>query len=153
MLLEKSHFADALYLWEASVRATHHFLAEGDVEFYKPYVKQYIESTPIHFLMSPHRRLMAIIGVSNNMVDMLFVHPEHFGNGIGRKLLQFAISNLEAERVDVNEQNEGAMAFYVKNGFKAVGRSEVDGFGKPYPIINLSINKDTKINGHKSNCI
>ena len=38
----------------------------------------------------------------------------------------------------VNEQNEQAVGFYKKVGFKVTGRSEVDDLGKPYPLLNLA---------------
>lgn len=143
-MLKASRINDALALWEASVRATHDFLAEGDVDFFRPYVKQYLESTPIRCVESADGKLLAIMGVSNSMVDMLFVHPENIGGGYGSKLLNFATGELAADRVDVNEQNTRAVAFYRKNGFSVTGRSAVDGFGKPYPILHLSIIKHTE---------
>lgn len=144
ILLKDRRINDALALWEASVRATHDFLAEGDVDFFRPYVKHYLESAPIHCVESVDGKLLAIMGVTNSMVDMLFVHPENIGGGFGRKLLNFAVNQLAANRVDVNEQNTRAVAFYVKNGFSVTCRSVVDGFGKLYPILHLSIIKDTE---------
>lgn len=38
---------------------------------------------------------------------------------------------------DVNEQNEQAIGFYIYKGFSVAGRSELDGTGKPYPILHL----------------
>jgi putative acetyltransferase len=39
--------------------------------------------------------------------------------------------------VDVNEQNPLALQFYERMGFKVVGRSELDGGGKPFPLLHL----------------
>lgn len=44
--------------------------------------------------------------------------------------------------VDVNEQNEQAHRFYLSQGFKQVGRSELDDDGRPYPILNLCLKKE-----------
>jgi len=38
---------------------------------------------------------------------------------------------------DVNEQNGQAIGFYESMGFLRVGRSPVDGQGRPYPLIHL----------------
>lgn len=51
-LHEETERTDALVaelaeLWERSVRATHDFLAEGGVEFYKPYVEEAIKCLPL----------------------------------------------------------------------------------------------------------
>lgn len=39
--------------------------------------------------------------------------------------------------LDVNEQNEQAVGFYLHMGFEVAGRSELDGTGKPYPLLHL----------------
>jgi len=36
---EDSYRDEIIAVWESSVRATHHFLSEGDIEFYKSLVK------------------------------------------------------------------------------------------------------------------
>jgi len=70
---------------------------------------------------------------------MLFLHPEARGNGIGKKLVAFAIDQLKANKVDVNEQNEQAVGFYQHAGFKAISRSETDGLGMPFPILHMEL--------------
>lgn len=70
---------------------------------------------------------------------MLFIDPEFRGKGVGRVLTKFAVKDLKIEKVDVNEQNLRAVGFYEKLGFKLIGRSELDGQGKPYPILHLKI--------------
>lgn len=49
-----------------------------------------------------------------------------------------AIAALGARRVDVNEQNEQALGFYRRLGFAQVGRSPLDGEGRPYPLLHLA---------------
>jgi putative acetyltransferase len=41
--------------------------------------------------------------------------------------------------VDVNEQNEQALGFYRHLGFEVVGRSPLDGQGKPYPLLHMTL--------------
>ena len=33
-------YDELLTVWEASVRSTHHFLAEKDIQFYKPLIRR-----------------------------------------------------------------------------------------------------------------
>jgi putative acetyltransferase len=39
--------------------------------------------------------------------------------------------------VDVNEQNEAAVGFYIAQGFHVVSRSELDADGRPFPTLHL----------------
>jgi putative acetyltransferase len=70
---------------------------------------------------------------------MLFINSNVIHQGIGRMLLLHAINDLGITRVDVNEQNEQAVGFYEYFGFKANSRSELDGLGKPYPILHMQL--------------
>lgn len=60
------------------------------------------------------------------------------GCGVGRMLVEHALSMAPELTTNVNEQNEQAVGFYKKVGFKVTGRSEVDDLGKPYPLLNLA---------------
>ena len=61
------------------------------------------------------------------------------GKGAGGRLLSHAIAAFGATSLDVNEQNEQAVGFYLHQGFVIAGRSELDGTGKPYPILHLQL--------------
>jgi putative acetyltransferase len=52
-------------------------------------------------------------------------------------LLRYAMEHLNADELDVNEQNPQALGFYFKQGFEVIGRSEVDGMGQPYPLLHM----------------
>ena len=79
------------------------------------------------------------VGVAGGKVEMLFVHPEWRGQGAGRTLLTYAVDVLGARTLDVNEQNPQAVGFYLRMGFEVVGRSNVDGMGKPYPLLYMRL--------------
>ena len=73
------------------------------------------------------------------MIDALFVAPGQHGKGVGRLLVQHAREIIGALTVDVNEQNEGARAFYRRLGFQELGRSELDGSDRPFPLIHMKM--------------
>jgi len=50
---------------------------------------------------------------------------------------------LDATALGVNEQNEQAVGVYLRLGFKIVGRSPLDGTGKPYPILHMQLSEET----------
>ncbi len=41
-------------------------------------------------------------------------------------------------RVEVNEQNDAGLAFYLARGFSLVSRSETDRDGRPFPLLHLA---------------
>lgn len=127
-------------VWEASVRATHDFLKEEDILFYKPLIlNEYLKAVDL-YCVKDNNAIAGFMGLSESAIEMLFIHPDFRGSGIGKNLLQFAVNELKVNKVDVNEQNDQALGFYLKMGFKVVNRSELDGMGKPYPILHMELN-------------
>jgi len=59
-------------------------------------------------------------------------------------LLNHAMTVFCATELDVNEQNEQAVGFYLKMGFEVVGRSDLDGTGKPYPPLHMRLSAPIK---------
>ena len=127
-------------VWEASVRATHHFLRESDIQTLKPMVRQAIATTaPLHCLRGADERACAFMGVVDGKIEMLFVHPDARGSGAGRALMRHAIEVLDAAEVDVNEQNAQAVGFYRHLGFETFARSALDPLGNPFPILHMAL--------------
>ena len=85
---------------------------------------------------------MLVVG---SHMEALFVDPDHHGTGVGRALVDHALTRDPAPdpthnptlSVDVNEQNAMARRFYERAGFVATGRSDRDGQGRHYPLIHL----------------
>jgi putative acetyltransferase len=127
-------------LWEASVRATHHFLTEADLAELVPLAREALRRvTPLHCLRERDGSIYAFMFVQDDRIEMLFVDPPRRGQGAGRTLAQHAIAQLHARFVDVNEQNPAAVGFYEHLGFRVVARSPLDGQGKPFPILHMEL--------------
>ena len=124
-------------LWESSVRATHHFLREADIKNLKPYVTEALAGIRHLYVAADAAAPTAFIGIQDEKIEMLFVSPQHLRKGIGKRLVDMAVRNHGAAFVDVNEQNPAARAFYEKLGFVESGRTETDGQGNPFPIIEM----------------
>lgn len=133
-------YFEIVNVWEDSVRATHNFLSEKDIQFLKPVIlNKYLPATKVYLLKNSKSRILGFTGVADNNIEMLFIRPDHFGRGLGRKLAFYAIRELGAVKVDVNEQNPSAIGFYQHIGFKIVSRSEFDGEGKSFPILHMEL--------------
>ena len=132
--------AALLDIWESSVRATHNFLRERDVEFLRPYVEQGLKEIPVLLCALDKDRPLAFLGMAGDSIEMLFVHADSRHKGIGSALMREALS-LGARHVDVNEQNPQALGFYQRFGFGVVSRDGVDSLGLPYPILHCELKK------------
>ena len=130
-------FNELLLLWEASVRSTHHFLKEEDILFYKELVPGYFPLVELYIIRNERGKIAAFMGLSDELIEMLFVHPEEQGKGLGKRLIQFALQETPIRKVDVNEQNTTALQFYQHLGFQVIGRDETDSSHKPFPILHL----------------
>ncbi|MGU5696492.1 GNAT family N-acetyltransferase [Aeromonas allosaccharophila] len=127
-------------LWEASVRATHHFLPEAEILALRPLIlEHYFDAVILHCARTEEGHIAGFSGVLEDKLEMLFVAPETRGYGVGRQLVEHAIGQGGATLVDVNEQNEQAVGFYLKMGFTVTGRSPLDGQDKPYPLLHMAL--------------
>lgn len=74
------------------------------------------------------RQPVAFMAMENDFIDQLYVHPDHWRNGIGETLLNFA-RGLYPEHLWLYtlQVNVNARAFYEKHGFVA----EKFGFSDP----------------------
>lgn len=129
-----------LAVWEASVRATHLFLSDKEIETIKAYVPQALEGVE-HLIIAGdgENSPAAFMGIEGHKLEMLFIAPEKRGMGLGRKLLEYGIKNFSVNELDVNEQNPQALGFYEHMGFSVFKRSETDGQGNPYPILHMRL--------------
>ncbi|WP_417379030.1 acetyltransferase [Gimesia sp.] len=129
-----------LEVWEASVRATHDFLDEAHIQSLKPLVQNAcLNCMPVFCVRDENQTVIGFVGVEFPKIEALFIDPAWRGNGIGRQLVKYAIDELGAELVDVNEQNKQALGFYLHLGFEVAHRSDLDGFGKPFPLLHLKL--------------
>ena len=129
-----------LAVWESSARATHSFLTEADIQALIPLVRaELADFNPIYCLRESDAKVYAFLGVEGRKIEMLFVHADRRGTGAGRRLSEFAMRELHADRVDVNEQNLQAIGFYQHLGFRQIGRSPLDPAGNPFPILHMAL--------------
>ncbi|MGH8080463.1 MAG: acetyltransferase [Lysobacter sp.] len=129
-----------LDIWQRSVRATHDFLSEADIDALLPQVRDvYLDAVEVWVFDDAVGSPVGFIGLSDAQVEMLFLDPDRRGQGIGTRLLDHARALRGALTVDVNEQNPQAHGFYRRYGFVDTGRSPVDGQGRPFPLIHMAL--------------
>lgn len=132
-----------LKVWESSVRATHLFLSESEIENIKQYVPQALnEVAYLAFMADENNIPIAFMGIENNKLEMLFVSADERGKGFGTKLIQYGIEKYLINELAVNVQNPNAKRFYEHNGFQVYKRTETDEQGNPYPLLYMKNKKE-----------
>lgn len=70
-------FPCVVEVWESSVRATHLFLAEADIQFFKPLVNDALSQvTELACVRDEKGQIVGFVGVVEDKVEILFIHPQ-----------------------------------------------------------------------------
>ncbi len=131
-----------LEVWENSVKATHLFLSNEEIENIKKYVPQAIsEISHLIIVENDNNIPIGFMGIENQKLEMLFITNNERGKGFGKQLINYGIENYNVNELAVNEQNLNSKEFYEHIGFKVYKRSELDEQGNPYPILYMILEK------------
>ena len=137
-----------LGVWERSILVTHDFLKPKDFQSIKSIVQTIDFNAFDVYCLVKDTEVAGFIGVAAQKLEMLFLSPDHIGKGLGKTLLNFAITELNADKVDVNEQNTRAVDFYKNAGFETYERTEKDDQGNDYPLLRMKLATIDKIQIH-----
>lgn len=125
-------------IWQKSVEATHLFLSPQDIKDILPQVVIGLKQIPILLVsFTDDDAPIGFAGIADDKLEMLFLSPDYFQQGIGYKMISTAIQDYQIKYVDVNKQNPKALKFYLRQGFTIFKRSPVDSDNRPFPILHL----------------
>lgn len=136
---QPSDYSSLLEIWATAVDATHDFLSKHDRNEIEMQVRDYLTSAPLFVAADRNDQPLGFLHVEDGHIHALFVHADHHGAGVGRRLIEHVVASNGTLRVDVNEQNERGVGFYRHLGFSRVSRSPTDSDGRPYPILHLEM--------------
>lgn len=138
--LAKTNYPEILNVWETSVRATHDFLNEQDIQAYKVLLdNDYLSQMQLFGVIGELNELKGFIGIEGKKIQLLFISPPARGTGIGKALINFVFQHMDVREVDVNEQNIQAYDFYKYLGFETIERTSTDAIGKPFPVLSMEL--------------
>jgi putative acetyltransferase len=67
-------YRELVSVWEASVRATHDFLTEEDIQFYKPLIlHEYLKAVTLFCVKDAYKKILGFIGIAGRKIEMLFI--------------------------------------------------------------------------------
>lgn len=124
-------------IWQKSVEATHLFLSPLDIKDILPQVVIGLKQIPILLVSFTDDEPIGFAGIADDKLEMLFLSPDYFQQGIGYKMISTAIQDYQIKYVDVNKQNPKALKFYLRQGFTIFKRSPLDSDNRPFPILHL----------------
>ena len=124
-------------IWQKSVEATHLFLSPLDIKDILPQVVIGLKQIPILLVSFTDDEPIGFAGIADDKLEMLFLSPDYFQQGIGYKMISTAIQDYQIKYVDVNKQNPKALKFYLRQGFTIFKHSPVDSDNRPFPILHL----------------
>lgn len=125
-------------IWQKSVEATHLFLSPQDIKDILPQVVIGLKQIPILLVsFTDDDEPIGFAGIADDKLEMLFLSPDYFQQGIGYKMISTAIQDYQIKYVDVNKQNPHALKFYQRQGFVIFNRSDLDSANRPFPILYL----------------
>lgn len=97
-------------VWEDSVKATHTFLNEQEIEHIKEYVPMALKSVE-QLMVVDNDEAVGFMGIENHKLEMLFIASNQRGKGLGKALLHYGMKNYDVCELTVNEQNPQAFVF------------------------------------------
>jgi len=125
-------------VWQTSVTATHSFVSEDDLAAIANLVREeYLPGADLDVVVDEDDNPLAFMGMTENEIDTLFVHEDARGAGLGRMLVELALTRGPLICTEVNEQNGQAVSFWKHMGFHETGRFEFDRQGRAYPLLRM----------------
>ena len=136
-----SEASEIIQIWKSSVDATHDFLMAHDRQEIEKEVVGFFSETPVWVATNQDDQPLGFMFLHEGHLEALFVAASARGLGVGKRLISHALALHPELSVDVNEQNQRAVGFYLHMGFQVSGSSERDNQGRPYPLLHLRMAK------------
>ena len=93
---------ELLEVWEDSVKATHLFLSNEEIENIKRYVPKALNGVE-HLIIIENEtdQPIAFMGIEAKKLEMLFIKNSERGKGLGKHLLNYGIENYNVNELAV----------------------------------------------------
>ncbi len=135
-------FDQLVTAWRASSVVAHSFLSPDFLDAEVESIREVYLPASEAWVAVEDERVVGFLALLGNEIGALFVHPNFWGRGIGRALLDKAVELRGALTLEVFEENEIGRAFYTRYGFVATGREKHEETGQP--VIRMQLPAPSK---------
>lgn len=126
-------------IWRSAVDATHDFLDPLDREEIDAQVQAFLPASSVWLAVNDMDEGIGFMGLTDGNVDSLFIDGANRGLGVGRRLIEFALTTGAELTTQCNEQNGQAVGFYRHLGFVTERRTPLDEYGRAYPLLHMRL--------------
>ena len=119
-------------IWEDSVRATHLFLSEAEIQKIKAYVPHALTGVS-HLLVAEKMpgQPVAFMGLEGHRLEMLFLSPAERGAGLGRQLLEYGILHYRPAGIDGQRAEPAGRRLLPAYGLRDLPANRLRRAGRP----------------------
>ena len=121
-----------LDIWERSVKATHLFLSDGEIENIKEYVPRALMGVEnLTVAENEDGQSVAFMGTESGTLEMLFIAPEERGKGLGKRLFRYGIDHLGGKRTGGQRAEPAGKGLLRAHGFSRLQTNGARRTGRP----------------------
>jgi GNAT superfamily N-acetyltransferase len=96
--------------------------------------------------------ILGFVGMDEKYLAWMYVDPDHYGQGIGRRLLQVVVAEIGSGAwTIVLEGNYRARQLYESEGFREAHRFESDNAGYPCTCLRMALTREESSPEHDRN--
>ena len=128
-------------IWFEASRLAHPFLGEARLLEQRALIETMYLPQAESWVAVRHDEPLGFISLLDSFIGGLFVSPDAQGQGIGRTLIDHAMSLKGELELEVYLDNPGACAFYTALGFAEISRRDHDDQGLPFANARLRLKR------------
>lgn len=128
---EKRDIEQVMQIWLQGNMEAHPFIPKDYWESNYQMVEEQISEADV-FVYEEKEEIRGFIGLADSYIAGIFVDGKYRSMGVGKKLLDYAKNQSSSLSLSVYRQNQGAVSFYLREGFciSAEGIDEETGNGE-----------------------
>jgi len=131
-------------VWLRSFASVYTFPAAHPDDDVRRWIREQLIPDHETWVAEDERGIVGLLALAPGWVDQLYIDPSAQGEGIGRRLLQLAMTRDAAGELQLwtFQANHRARRFYARNGFVEVERTDGAGNEERQPDVRLVWRRD-----------